>query len=54
MSTTDVRRDTDLDDGPVRSGHGDGRLKRAVPSPLGWALAGLVGCGWRSSWSPRC
>jgi membrane protease YdiL (CAAX protease family) len=45
MSTTDVRRGTDHDDGPVRSGHGDGRLKRAVHSPLGWALAGLAGVG---------
>ena len=45
MSTTGVRRDTDHDDGPVRSGHGDGRLKRAVHSPLGWAVAGLAGVG---------
>ena len=42
MSTTDVRRDTGRDDGPVRSGHGDGYLKRAVHSSLGWALAGLA------------
>jgi hypothetical protein len=45
MSTTDVRRDTGHDDGPERSGRGDGRLKRAVHSPLGWALAGLAGVG---------
>jgi membrane protease YdiL (CAAX protease family) len=45
MSTTDVRRDTGRDDGPVRSGHGDGYLKRAVHSSLGWALAGLAGVG---------
>jgi uncharacterized protein len=45
MSMTDVRRDTDHDDGPARSGRGDGRLKRAVHSPLGWALAGLAGVG---------
>lgn len=45
MSTTDVRRDTDHDDGPGRSGHGDGCLKRVVHSPLGWALTGLAGVG---------
>jgi membrane protease YdiL (CAAX protease family) len=45
MGTTDIRRDTDLDDGSVRSGRGDGRLKRAVHSPLGWALAGLLAVG---------
>lgn len=45
MGTTDIRRDTDLDDGSVRSGRGDGRLKRAVHSPLSWALAGLLGVG---------
>jgi hypothetical protein len=45
MSTTDVRRETDRDDEPVGSGHGDGRLKRAVHSPLGWAVAGLAGVG---------
>jgi hypothetical protein len=45
MTTTDGRRDADLDEGPVRSGPGAGRLKRAVHSPLGWALAGLAGVG---------
>src|ERR1035441_6451393 len=45
MSRTDVRRGTDHDDGPGRSGHGDGRLKRVVHSPLGWALTGLAGVG---------
>jgi uncharacterized protein len=45
MDTTDIRPDTDLDDGSTRSGHGERRLKRAVHSPLGWALAGLLGVG---------
>lgn len=45
MGTTDIRDDTDLDDGSMRSGHGERRLKRAVHSPLGWALAGLLGVG---------
>ncbi|ACU76243.1 Abortive infection protein [Catenulispora acidiphila DSM 44928] len=45
MSTTDVRRDADFDHGPVRSGPGRGRWGRMVHSPLGWALAGLVGVG---------
>jgi membrane protease YdiL (CAAX protease family) len=45
MGTTDIRRDTGVDDGPARSGRGEGRLKRAAGSPLGWALAGLLGVG---------
>lgn len=45
MGTTDVRRDVGHDYGPVRSGYGEGRLKRAVRSPLGWGMAGLAGVG---------
>jgi hypothetical protein len=45
MGTTDIRPDTDLDDASTRSVHSERRLKRAVHSPLGWALAGLLGVG---------
>jgi uncharacterized protein len=45
MGTTDIRSDADLDDGSVRAGRSERRLKRAVHSPLGWALAGLLGVG---------
>lgn len=45
MSTTDVRHGTGHDGEPARSDQGEGRLRRAVHSPLGWALAGLAGVG---------
>lgn len=43
MGTELVQGIAGLDDGSVESGRREGRLKRFVHSPLGWALAGIVG-----------
>jgi hypothetical protein len=45
MTTSNIRGDAELDDRSARSDRGEGRLKRASHSPLGWALSGLLGVG---------